>query len=390
MNAVRDGPVEYTWGDDIDAPPIKVYGYGEKSIENRFGTAEVPDAFEDFDADLYFTHFDTWMNGPRENIPELGIPYASYCIVDHWPVPKAVVNQVANAEEIVAMSEWAKKGFRRRGLESRVITHGAATDTFKPSEWKDKLNVKVEEDGELKENVDLEDKFIFGIVAANFVDRKNIPEMMQAFSYFLNHVDEDARLFIHMELNPDKGFNIRQVVEELEIPQDKIIPTSEKDYNKVGDSYLNNWYNAMDVLLNCTMAESWGLTITEAMAAGTPAIVTNFSSMPEQIGVDTFDERAEDYSIEDDYGIRGGFTVGENGIAVSPSVKVWRRKVSAMQTMPHPRDIFRAMKYYYENRDVLEEHSERAREKAVNQYDWDDCIVPKFKEMFDELEEKLV
>jgi glycosyltransferase involved in cell wall biosynthesis len=40
-------------------------------------------------------------------------------------------------------------------------------------------------------------------------------------------------------------------------------------------------YSAMDVLLNPAMGEGFGLTVLEAQACGTPAIVTEFSAMKE-------------------------------------------------------------------------------------------------------------
>jgi glycosyltransferase involved in cell wall biosynthesis len=40
-------------------------------------------------------------------------------------------------------------------------------------------------------------------------------------------------------------------------------------------------YSAMDVLLNPAMGEGFGITVLEAQACGTPAIVTEFSAMKE-------------------------------------------------------------------------------------------------------------
>jgi glycosyltransferase involved in cell wall biosynthesis len=43
-------------------------------------------------------------------------------------------------------------------------------------------------------------------------------------------------------------------------------------------------YSAMDVLLNPAMGEGFGITVLEAQACGTPAIVTDFSAMTEVCG----------------------------------------------------------------------------------------------------------
>jgi len=43
-------------------------------------------------------------------------------------------------------------------------------------------------------------------------------------------------------------------------------------------------YSSMDVLLNPAMGEGFGIPVLEAAACGVPAIVTNFSAMPEVCG----------------------------------------------------------------------------------------------------------
>jgi glycosyltransferase involved in cell wall biosynthesis len=49
---------------------------------------------------------------------------------------------------------------------------------------------------------------------------------------------------------------------------------------------LNNVYNMADAFLTTTLGEGWGLTITEAMCAGTPVVGPNNSSIPEILGAD--------------------------------------------------------------------------------------------------------
>ena len=49
---------------------------------------------------------------------------------------------------------------------------------------------------------------------------------------------------------------------------------------------LNAVYNCADVFFTTTLGEGWGLTMTEAMSAGTPVIAPDNSSIPEILGGD--------------------------------------------------------------------------------------------------------
>jgi glycosyltransferase involved in cell wall biosynthesis len=50
------------------------------------------------------------------------------------------------------------------------------------------------------------------------------------------------------------------------------------------DSDLVWWYNAAQALVYPSLFEGWGLPITEALACGTPALVSDISSLPEAVG----------------------------------------------------------------------------------------------------------
>jgi glycosyltransferase involved in cell wall biosynthesis len=46
---------------------------------------------------------------------------------------------------------------------------------------------------------------------------------------------------------------------------------------------LAQFYQAADVYVHAARAEAWGLTITEALACGTPVVATRVGGIPEQI-----------------------------------------------------------------------------------------------------------
>lgn len=399
LTAVKKDPVMWhgeVWdGDEFTTPrpveePIPVFPSSSTNANTHFGVREAKQHYNDFDADFYFTHFDTWMSPAREIIPDMEIPYGSYVIVDHYPAPNEVVEQVTNAYETVGMSRFARSALMERGVRSRYIPHGVDTEQYRPMDEDERpSNLVMEIDGEQKE-LDLNETFVFGMIAANYADRKNIPNHMEAFKRFIDNVDEDAILYMHMWQKSDVGYDLYRIQQDLGIPDRNIAWIPPDLYHDVGDVTLNAWYNNMNVLLNATMGESWGLTITESMACGTPAIVSNFSSMPEQVGFSGSDGDSPGVPNPYDIGEEYSFREGNHGLVVRPRMHVWREKVSSKQYICHPEDIYVAMRYYYDHPELIEEHGEKARNHVVSNYDWDECILPQFIEMFDQLEEILV
>jgi len=350
------------------------------------GMGNVVENFDKTDSDFYLTHFDTWMNIASQNIPEMGIPYGSYIILDHDPVPKKVTNQIMNAHRTFTMSKWAKHKLNEKGVRSKQIPHGVDTGIYQPVDWSSEdvsPTITCQVDENKVREVDVRDTFIVGMVAANHGDRKRIPIQMQAFKRFIDEVDDEAIMYVHTDVQSDHGHDLEQVRKELGLPRENLMWADQNIYHELDDIGLNVWYNAFDVLLNCSQGESWGLTITEAMAAGTPAIVTDFSSMPEQLGV----------PVEGDGGKVNEFEWGyeaPHGLCVYPSVGIWRERVAAKQMVVSPDDVFKALEYYHDNPDLVQKHSKNARSHTVENYDWQNCILPKWKEQFDQLEELLL
>jgi len=388
LGAVNKGGI--TWhGEESPVTlrkPMKVY-----SSEGAFGLGSVVDNFNDFNADIYFTHFDTWIQQARNSIPEMGIPYASYAIVDHYPVPDAVVQQLYNAQRTVAMSEYGKSALAQKGVPSVRIPHGVDTDTYKPLTGDDKPHtIYTENESGDRTEIDLDETFVVGMVAANHGDRKHIPGQMEAFAMFLNEVTEDAIMYIHTDAAAAEGYNLNDVRREIGLPKEKVVWPGADMYHDLDDEGMAKWYNAFDVFINCSYGESWGMCITEAMSCGVPSIVTNFSAMPEQVGSNNWNEDEPIYDeIDKQQPSKGGVRRSRHGLVVDHSVGVYRARVSAKQFIVSPIDIKDAIEYYYNNPNVREDHSKKARDYVLNNYTWEDHVVPEFDKMFNNIEEEL-
>jgi glycosyltransferase involved in cell wall biosynthesis len=357
--------------------PMEIYPSGSK-----FGLGEVKDNYDDFNADFLFTHFDSWMSQAKEVIPQLNIPYSSYVIVDHDPAPEAVIEQITQAYKTISMSNFGKHQLEQKGVDNRMIPHGIDTSEYYPLGDSDTPSQIENEDGDGNTRmIDVDDHFIFGIVAANVGSRKNIPNQLEAFKKFINRIDDSVLLYVHTAQETAQGYDLYRVQRELGIPDENVVWTREEDYGDVGNEYLNALYNSFDVLLNCSFGESWGLTVTEAQAAGTPVITTNFSSTPEQLGVNIPDkDNLEQLEMNNVY-------KAPHGIVCDPSTPFWKNKVDSRQYIVAPETIYGAMKYYYHNRDQLAKDGSNASKYVGNNYDWEQDVLPEFQDHFDEMEE---
>lgn len=394
MSSVREAVLPWH-GDDLYyelEEPMDIYPCEPTGHDNALGVTMIEENFDKFGGDLYFSHFDTWTAHARNVIPNMGIDYSSYIIVDHNPVPEEVINQVLGAQEVVVMSKFAQEKLLEEGVPSTYIPHGINENRYYSfdDEFTEDMQIVTEKEEGGERLIDVSEHFIVGMVAANHGDRKNIPNQFRAFKQFIDAVDDDAILYVHSDMNTGAGFDLNRVRKIIGIPDENIIFTRREDYGDVDDDYLNSLYNSFDVFLNCSIGESWGLTITEAQSAGTPCIVTNFSSMPEQLGMDPssrdYDEKLEEFKMSE----YSSYEMAPHGIVVNPKMAIWRNRVSSRQYMAHPADIFSALKRYYDEPSLREEHGQLAEEFVKSHYTWENHVIPEFIDLFDRLEERLL
>lgn len=78
-----------------------------------------------------------------------------------------------------------------------------------------------------------------------------------------------------------KGWGLEEIqaaVADLGLGQQVRLP------GYVADAALPLWYNAAAVLVVPSVYEGWGLPVIEALACGTPVVVSDVSSLPEAAG----------------------------------------------------------------------------------------------------------
>ena len=108
---------------------------------------------------------------------------------------------------------------------------------------------------------------------------------MLAFRHFLDGLPQEkadkCRMVLHTEISTDHGTDLEQVREFLfDEKYPKAITFS---LNKVNRKQLNFMYNIADAQVLLTSNEGWGLTLTEAILAGTPIIANVTGGMQDQM-----------------------------------------------------------------------------------------------------------
>lgn len=177
----------------------------------------------------------------------------------------------------IAMSRFGQE--RLEKYSALYCPHGVETDIFEPF---DRAMTR-------KLSGVPEDTFVVGVVAANkgWPSRKSLPEILMAFARFREKHD-DVVLYLHTEISGtvSHGVPIVEVAMDLGIPKDSIAKTDQYMllFSPGTSQDMARVMNNFDVLCAPSAGEGFGIPIMEAAACGVPAIVTDFSAMPEVAG----------------------------------------------------------------------------------------------------------
>jgi glycosyltransferase involved in cell wall biosynthesis len=171
---------------------------------------------------------------------------------------------------VIGVSEWitneARDSFLKDAFLIKRIYNGINLEIFKPMDT-----------SQLRKELGLEDKFIIISVAAIWGDAKGLKGFVQLANH-LHKQHEKSRL---------KGKQEKECVillvgsmnTEIDIPSNvRIIPATDST------TVLAELYNVGDVYVSLSREESFGKTVAEALACGTPAIAFQSTALPELIG----------------------------------------------------------------------------------------------------------
>lgn len=171
---------------------------------------------------------------------------------------------------VIGVSDWiteeARNSFLRDAFLIERIYNGIDLEVFKPMETV-----------ELRRELGIEDKFVILSVAAIWGNAKGLKGFLQLAVQLKEKHERMLR-----EGKAEKEciiLLVGNINTKLEIPSNvKILPAT--------DSFemLSKCYNAADVYVSLSREESFGKTVAEALACGTPAIAFDSTALPELIG----------------------------------------------------------------------------------------------------------
>ncbi len=314
----------------------------------------IMEAVKDFQPDVVLQVFDLWTTKGRIDvwdIPNLIV----YSPVDGIPLAKWQRDVLSKARLVVPMCHWAKRVYWEAGVKcTDPIYHGVNTEIFYPRDKKESRRMFGIP----------EDAFVVLTVAVNKGDRKNFPGQLRAFYKFSRRCKDAVYAlwtypFFDKE-NPE-GYMIPEIWELLGGEDNRLIYPDPATYLKgMPEEKLAHLYSAADVLLNCSFGEGFGLTVLEAMACGTPAIVTDFSAMPE--------------------------IVGDTGWKIRPIAWYCQQFFSNWQAIPAEDEIAHCLELaYYGSSGLLKEKSQAALGRAKS-FDWKKNIAPQWVKLIKSLE----
>jgi glycosyltransferase involved in cell wall biosynthesis len=188
----------------------------------------------------------------------------------------------------IAMSEFGAIEIEKlTGTKPPFIYHGVSSEFFPASSTHPIMLAKKAEwlrsKADCKRHIGIDPKATVLFRADRFVPRKRFGAMLRAVAAVMLRRPE-VILLLHCRTLDDGG-NLVDFISHLPPAIGRRIhSTGIHDAGHVADrKLLNIMYNAADIYVS-TGAEGFGLTIAEALAAGTPAIGLDYSSVPEVIG----------------------------------------------------------------------------------------------------------
>ena len=258
-----------------------VNGYGDVDFLRQVIKMEKPDAIMLITDPRYFVWLFNIEQEIRKNIP---ITYLN--IWDDYPAPMynkpyyeacdllmGISKQTVNINQLVLGDKGKNKLFR-------YVPHGLNHNVYRPIEENDPELKKFKKEFFGNDNPD----FVLFFNSRN-IRRKQIPDAMLAFRAFLDSLPKEkadkCQMVLHTEIVSEHGTDLAKVKEYFF--NESYSNAIKFSTQKLSSIQLNYLYNIADAQILLTSNEGWGLTITEAILAGTPIIANVTGGMQDQM-----------------------------------------------------------------------------------------------------------
>ena len=259
-----------------------VDGYGNPDLIRQLIQIEKPDAIMLITDPRYFEWLFQIENEIRQEMP---IIYLN--IWDDYPAPLYNKAFYESCDALLAISKQTRLinelvlGEKAKNKVIHYVPHGLNHEMYYPIEKEDELK----ELEAFKTNLfgGKEKDFIVFFNSRN-IRRKQIPDTMFAFKIFLDTLPKEkaakCAMVMHTEIISDHGTDLEAVRKILFPDYPEAIYFS---INKLDNKQLNQLYNIADAQILLTSNEGWGLSLTEAILAGTVIIANVTGGMQDQM-----------------------------------------------------------------------------------------------------------
>jgi len=260
-----------------------VDGYGDADLIRQLIELEKPDAIMLITDPRYFEWLFMIENEIRKTTP---IIYLN--IWDDYPAPLYNKAFYESCDALLAISK------QTRLINELVLDEkrGKKIIEYVPHGLNHEMYYPIEKEDELKELEQFKST-LFGGKEKDFVvffnsrniRRKQIPDTMLAFKIFLDTLPKEkaakCAMIMHTEIVSEHGTDLEAVRKVLFPDYPNAIYFSQ---NKLDTKQLNQLYNIADAQILLTSNEGWGLSLTEAILAGTVIIANVTGGMQDQMG----------------------------------------------------------------------------------------------------------
>jgi glycosyltransferase involved in cell wall biosynthesis len=254
------------WGEQWIIWPVD--GYGTPDMVRAMIHQQKPDI-------LWF------MTDPRfygwlweiENEIRAHVPMVYYHVWDNYPYPKFNAPWYKSNDHVACISKLTHDIVQNvtPEVDSSYIPHAVDADIFKPDPAEFIETYRSERN--------LKDKFVCFWNNRN-ARRKQSGTLIFWFKDFLDKIGHDnATLIMHTDIKDVHGQDLEAIIHELGLTNGQVLFSQEK----VSSHDLAAIYNAVDVTVNISDAEGFGLATLESLYCGTPIIVTMTGGLQYQV-----------------------------------------------------------------------------------------------------------
>ena len=254
-------------------------GYGDPRLLRQLMSQRKIDAIFLITDPRYFTWLFQIENEIRQQIP---IIYLN--IWDDLPAPMYNKGYYESVDTLLGISKQTVNinkmvlGDKAKSKIIDYVPHGMNTQNFYP------IKVADLEFTTFKKQAGVEDMDFVLFFNSRNIRRKQIPDTMLAWKYFLDRLPKEkadkCTFILHTELVSDHGTDLQAVANSLFGENSNAIKFSTQ---KLAVHQLNYLYNIADAQILLTSNEGWGLSLTEALLTGTPIIANVTGGMQDQM-----------------------------------------------------------------------------------------------------------